>query len=67
MTKAEKNAEHRHIYETRLGIFGLEPKDSPTQDQHNLAVSEAFEHIDSLKLQESKDAISSLLKFRDEL
>lgn len=67
MTKAEKNAEHRHVYETRLGIFGLEPKVSPTQDQHNLAVSEAYEHMAALKLQESKDAISSLLKLRDEL
>jgi hypothetical protein len=67
MTKQEENTERRHIYETRLGIFGLGPNDYPTADQHNLAVDESDQHMSDLRLQESKDAISPLLALRESL
>ena len=67
MTKQEENTERRHTYETRLGILGLEPKDTPTDVQHNLAVIESNDHIAALKLQESQDGLSALLAMRDSL
>lgn len=67
MTKSEKNAEHRHIYETRLGILGLEAKDTPTAEQHNLAVAEADKHMADLKLQQTQDALAPLIALRESL
>lgn len=36
---------HRHIYETRLGILGYGPGETPTTDHHNAAHFEAVEAV----------------------
>lgn len=67
MTSDQYRAERRHIYETRLGIFGLGPADNPTADQHNLAVAEADAHIQALKRENREGAIAPLLALRESL
>lgn len=67
MTSAEYRIEHRHIYETRLGMMGLDATMTPTAEQHNLAVAEADAHIAALKAQERGEAITPLLALRDSL
>lgn len=65
MTLEEYKIEHRHIYDTRLGILGVEKE--PTAAQHNLAVTEADAHAAALKREEHKGFGGRLLEFRDSL
>jgi hypothetical protein len=67
LTAFEYQTERRHIYETRLGMFGLGPNDNPTADQHNMAVAEADGHIAALKQQERLDSIADLRKLKESL
>lgn len=65
MTPVEYRLEHRHIYDTRLGIrevYGV-----PSAEQHNEAVAEADAHIDALKQTERADSLQALLDIRDSL
>ena len=67
MTEQQYREESRHIYETRLGIMGLEADDHPTAEQHNLAVEEAKAHVAALRREDRKGAIAGLLNLRDSL
>lgn len=60
ITTQEYKIEHRHIYETRLGIMGLSANDYPTANQHNMAVIEADAHIAAIKKQEREDGLKQL-------
>jgi hypothetical protein len=67
MTQQEYKTEHRYTYDERLGLLSYTAADNPSAEHHNLAVSESDAHVQSLKIEESKDAISPLLKLRDSL
>ena len=67
MTSADYKAEHKVEYETRLGMIGLGPNDTPTMDQHNHAVATADAHIEALKKENLDDAIAPLLAMRESL
>lgn len=63
MTTVEYRIEHRHVYQTRLGI--LEAPQAPTAEQHNLAVAEADAHVAALKEQEKQEGLQLLRGFRE--
>lgn len=67
MTHAEAKTEHKHIYDTRLGILGLGTNNYPTAHQHNLAVAEADSHLARLKQQEWDLGLEQLRALRDSL
>jgi hypothetical protein len=67
MTSSDYQIEHRHEYDTRLGMMGLEPADNPNADQHNMVVAAADAHIAALKAENRKGAIKGLLELRDNL
>jgi hypothetical protein len=67
MTTTDYKIEHRHEYELALGLMGLEPKDTPTDEQHNSAVARADAHIAALKRENREDAIQPLLKLTESL
>jgi hypothetical protein len=66
-TTTDYRAEHKHIYDTRLGILCLDANAYPKAMEHNLAVMEADHHIAQLKTQGQKDAIARLRALRDTL
>jgi hypothetical protein len=67
MNVDDYNAEHRHEYETRLGMMGLSANDMPTAEQHNHAVATADAHIAALKIANRDDAIAPLLALKESL
>ena len=67
MTSSDYKLEHKVEYETRLGMMGLGPDDTPTAEQHNHAVATADSHIAALKKENRDGAINSLLEFRNSL
>lgn len=48
--------EHRHEYETRLGMMGLTAADTATPDQDAMARAAADAHVAALKKQEQEDS-----------
>lgn len=54
MTSSDHAIEHRHEYETRLGMMGLTAADTATPDQDAQARAAADAHVAELKKQEQE-------------